>query len=303
MDHKVKTIRCDNGTEFKNRIMNEFYKIKGIRREFSVARTPQQNGVAERKNRTLIEAARTMLADSKLPTIFWTEAVNTACYDQNRVLVIKPHNKTPYELFLDRKPALSFMRPFGWNYQLVFARNQTNGIASTKANIDAGQAGKNTVPGPQYKSIKVLRKENGVQDPAKEGDKNDQEKDLRDQEEAVRKKFKQESKRMFGQGEATNTNNTNILNIVSSPVKAVSFSFTTVDPERARAQKNEFKSMFGQDKDANGNRMFTPVSAAGSTYVNIGGSISINAATLPNADLLIDPLMLDLEDTADLQDT
>ncbi|GJZ21652.1 putative ribonuclease H-like domain-containing protein [Tanacetum coccineum] len=85
----------------------------GIKREFSVARTPQQNGVAERKNKTLIEAARTMLADSKLPTTFWAKAVNTACYVQNRVLVIKPHNKTPYELFLGRKPALSFMRPFG----------------------------------------------------------------------------------------------------------------------------------------------------------------------------------------------
>ncbi|GJV56832.1 ribonuclease H-like domain-containing protein [Tanacetum coccineum] len=65
----------------------------GIKRELSVAKTPQQNGVAERKNRTLIEAARTMLADSKLT--FWAKAVNTACYVQNRVLVIKPHNKTP----------------------------------------------------------------------------------------------------------------------------------------------------------------------------------------------------------------
>ncbi|GJU53981.1 putative ribonuclease H-like domain-containing protein [Tanacetum coccineum] len=71
------------------------------------------NKLLERKNRTLIEAARTMLADSKLPTTFWAEAVNTACDVQNRVLVIKPHNKTPYELFLGRKPALSFMRPFG----------------------------------------------------------------------------------------------------------------------------------------------------------------------------------------------
>ncbi|GJT87114.1 ribonuclease H-like domain-containing protein [Tanacetum coccineum] len=111
--HKVKTIRCDNGTEFKNRIMNEFCEMKGIRREFSVARTPQQNGIAKRKNRTLIEAARTILVDSKLPTTFWAEAVNTACYVQNRVLVIKPHNKTLYEVFLGRKPALSFMRPFG----------------------------------------------------------------------------------------------------------------------------------------------------------------------------------------------
>ncbi|GKC36484.1 putative ribonuclease H-like domain-containing protein [Tanacetum coccineum] len=78
VDHKVKVIRCDNKTEFKNKEMNQFCEIKGILRQFSVARTPQQNGVAERRNRTLIEAARTMLADSKLPTTFWAEAVNTA---------------------------------------------------------------------------------------------------------------------------------------------------------------------------------------------------------------------------------
>nr|GEV20612.1 putative ribonuclease H-like domain-containing protein [Tanacetum cinerariifolium] len=77
-------------------------QMKGIKREFSVARTPQQNGVAERKNRTLIDAARTMLADSLLPTTFWAEAVNTACYVQNRVLVTKPHNKTPYELLIGK---------------------------------------------------------------------------------------------------------------------------------------------------------------------------------------------------------
>nr|GEV13271.1 ribonuclease H-like domain-containing protein [Tanacetum cinerariifolium] len=64
-------------------------------------------------NRTLTEAARTMLADSKLPTNFWAKAVNTACYVQNRVSVVKPHNKTPYELFHGRTPTLSFMRPFG----------------------------------------------------------------------------------------------------------------------------------------------------------------------------------------------
>ncbi|GJV15623.1 putative ribonuclease H-like domain-containing protein [Tanacetum coccineum] len=80
--------------------MNEFCAKKGIKREFSVARTPQQNGVAERKNRTLIEAARTMLADSLLPIPFWTEAVYTACYVPNRVLVTKPQNKTPYELLI-----------------------------------------------------------------------------------------------------------------------------------------------------------------------------------------------------------
>ncbi|GJR05841.1 putative ribonuclease H-like domain-containing protein [Tanacetum coccineum] len=119
VDKKVKIIRRDNGTKFKNRVMSEFCEKKGIKKEFSVARTPQQNGVAERRNRTLIEAARTMLADSKLPTTFWAEAVNTACYVQNRVLVVKPHNKTPYELFRGRTPALSFMRPFGCHVTIL----------------------------------------------------------------------------------------------------------------------------------------------------------------------------------------
>nr|GEU38623.1 putative ribonuclease H-like domain-containing protein [Tanacetum cinerariifolium] len=84
-----------------------------IKREFSVARTPQQNEVAERKNKTLIEAARTMLADSLLPIPFWAEAVNIACYVQNRVLVTMPHNKTPYELLIGRTPSIGFLRPFG----------------------------------------------------------------------------------------------------------------------------------------------------------------------------------------------
>nr|GEV06065.1 putative ribonuclease H-like domain-containing protein [Tanacetum cinerariifolium] len=87
--------------------------MKDIMRQYSIARTPQQNRIVERRNRTLIEAARTMLADLKLPTTFWAEAVNTACYVQNRVLVVKPHNKTPYVLFHNRTSMLSFMRPFG----------------------------------------------------------------------------------------------------------------------------------------------------------------------------------------------
>ncbi|GJQ96324.1 putative ribonuclease H-like domain-containing protein, partial [Tanacetum coccineum] len=78
LNKKVKGIRCDNGTEFKNAKLIELCGEKGIKRDYSNPRTPQQNGVAERKNRTLIEAARTMLADSKLPTMFWTEAVSTA---------------------------------------------------------------------------------------------------------------------------------------------------------------------------------------------------------------------------------
>ncbi|GJR57626.1 retrovirus-related pol polyprotein from transposon TNT 1-94 [Tanacetum coccineum] len=119
VDKKVKIIRCDNGTEFKNKVMDDFCKEKGIKREYSVARTPQQNGVAERRNKTLIEVARTMLVDSKLPTTFWAEAVSTTCYVQNRVLIVKPHNKTPYELFRGFKPALSFMKPFGCHVTIL----------------------------------------------------------------------------------------------------------------------------------------------------------------------------------------
>nr|GEY91915.1 retrovirus-related Pol polyprotein from transposon TNT 1-94 [Tanacetum cinerariifolium] len=103
----------DNGTELKNNDLNQFCRMKGIKREFSVPRTHQQNGIAERKNRTLIEATKTMLADSLLPIPFWAEAVNTACYVQNRVLVTKPQNKTPYELLHGRTPSIGFMRPFG----------------------------------------------------------------------------------------------------------------------------------------------------------------------------------------------
>ncbi|GKA72661.1 putative ribonuclease H-like domain-containing protein [Tanacetum coccineum] len=123
LDHKVKVIRCDNETEFKNSVMNQFSKMKGIKREFSVAKTPQQNGVAERKNRTLIEAIRTILVYSKMPTAFWAKAVNTACYVLNRVLVIKPHNKTPYELIRRRTPLIDFMKPFGFPVTILNTRD------------------------------------------------------------------------------------------------------------------------------------------------------------------------------------
>nr|GEV81114.1 retrovirus-related Pol polyprotein from transposon TNT 1-94 [Tanacetum cinerariifolium] len=99
--------------------MNDFCSQKGFKREFSNARTPQQNGVAERRNRTLIEAARTMLADAKLLVTFWAEAVNTACYVQNRVLVNKSQNKTPYELFNGRTPTIGFLIPFGCHVTIL----------------------------------------------------------------------------------------------------------------------------------------------------------------------------------------
>ncbi|XP_035844043.1 uncharacterized protein LOC110906425 [Helianthus annuus] len=116
---KVKSIRSDNGSKFKNQTFISFCAEKGIHLQYSAARTPQQNGVAERKNRTFIEAARTMLVDSKLPIIFWAEAVNTACYVLNRVLIVKPHGKTAYELLFKRKPLIDFFRPFGCSCTLL----------------------------------------------------------------------------------------------------------------------------------------------------------------------------------------
>ncbi|GJV57550.1 putative ribonuclease H-like domain-containing protein [Tanacetum coccineum] len=148
LNQKVKTIRCDNGTEFKNRDIIEFCGLKGIKREYSNARTPQQNGVAERKNRTLIEAARTMLADSFLPNTFWAEAVSTACYVLNRVLVTKPHNKTPYELLLGKGPIGLFDLDYltdSMNYLSVSSENQ--------ANIHAGQQETNQNEGSKDKIV------------------------------------------------------------------------------------------------------------------------------------------------------
>ncbi|GKC37227.1 putative ribonuclease H-like domain-containing protein, partial [Tanacetum coccineum] len=278
---------CDNGTEFKNSEMNQFCEMKGIKREFSVARTPQQNGVAERKNRTLIEAARTMLADSLLPTTFWAEAINTACYVQNRVLITKPHNKTPYELLIGRSPNLDFMRPFGCpvtilntldhlgkfegkadegflvgysvnskafrvfntrtkkveeNLHIKFLENKPNVAGSgpewlfdidslTKSmNYEPVSVGNQTNDDARSKSsddefVDDAGKKNDAQYPAKDGDKNGHEKDVRNQEEALRKQFDQETERLVGQGEATITNSTNRHNIVSPFVSDAEQSF------------------------------------------------------------------------------
>ena len=98
LNSKVKGIRSDNGTEFKNVFMDHFCTEKGILHQYSSVRTPQQNGVAERRNRTLIDAARTFLCESNLPIFLWAEAINTACYVQNRVLINKQQMKTPYEI-------------------------------------------------------------------------------------------------------------------------------------------------------------------------------------------------------------
>nr|KAJ0188771.1 hypothetical protein LSAT_V11C900489000 [Lactuca sativa] len=110
---KVKQLRSDHGTEFRNSTLEEFCDHKGIGRNFSAPRTPQQNGVAERRNRTLIEAGRTLMIHAGLPMSFWAEAVNTTCFTQNRSLIHRIHKKTPYEMLKDRKPDVSFFHVFG----------------------------------------------------------------------------------------------------------------------------------------------------------------------------------------------
>nr|GEY23790.1 hypothetical protein [Tanacetum cinerariifolium] len=113
--------------------LDEFCRMKDIKREYSNARTLQQKEVAKRKNMTLIEAARTMLIDSLLPITFWAEAVNTTCYVLNRALVTKTHNKTPYELLNGRTPRLDFMRPFGC---LVTILNTLDPLGKFKGKAD-----------------------------------------------------------------------------------------------------------------------------------------------------------------------
>ncbi|GJY99901.1 putative ribonuclease H-like domain-containing protein [Tanacetum coccineum] len=238
LDYKVKVIRSDNGTEFKN-----------------------SNGVAERRNRTLIEAARTMLVDSKLPTTFWAEAVNTACYVLNRVLVIKPHTKTPYELIRGRTSLIDFMKPFGYsvvskamrvfnkrtkiveetlniiflenapnvtgngpdwlfdvdsltismNYVAVVTRNQTNGIVGTRDNIVAGPKDSEEDVGMKPTEVN----ESGAFDKGEEDDQ-----DTRSEFERLLQQEKQ-------------TNSTNSFNTFGTPVSAAGPCFTNDEASNA----------------------------------------------------------------------
>nr|GFB83789.1 putative ribonuclease H-like domain-containing protein [Tanacetum cinerariifolium] len=130
-----------NGGEFRNKEMNNFCSQKGIKREFSNAKTPQRNGVAERRNRTLIETAKTMLADAKLPVTFWAEAVNTACYVQNRVLVNKVFNKRTKRVeenlhvdFLENKAIKKGTGP-NWLFDIDSLTNSMNYVPVVSAGI------------------------------------------------------------------------------------------------------------------------------------------------------------------------
>nr|GFB40925.1 retrovirus-related Pol polyprotein from transposon TNT 1-94 [Tanacetum cinerariifolium] len=114
---QVRVVRTDKGTEFSNQTLHVYFAAEGIQHQTSVARTPEQNGVVKRRNRTLVEAARTMLSTAKVPLFFWAEAIAiaiaTACLTQNRSLVIPRHEKTPYHIINERKPSVKFFHIFG----------------------------------------------------------------------------------------------------------------------------------------------------------------------------------------------
>ena len=110
---EVINIRSYHGSEFESSNFLNFCSTNGTDHNFSAPRTPQQNGVVERKNRTLENVTRTMLTASKLPQFYWAEAINTACYLINRCTIRTFLNKTPYELLKGRKPSLGHLRPFG----------------------------------------------------------------------------------------------------------------------------------------------------------------------------------------------
>ncbi|GJW76633.1 retrovirus-related pol polyprotein from transposon TNT 1-94 [Tanacetum coccineum] len=128
-------IRTDNGSEFVNQTLREYYEKVDISHETSVARSPQQNGVVERRNRTLIEAARRMLIYAKALLFLWAEAVSTACYTQNCSIIRLRHGKITYELLHDKIPDLSFLHVFGaLCYPKIDSENL--GKLQPKADID-----------------------------------------------------------------------------------------------------------------------------------------------------------------------
>ncbi|GJZ99293.1 gag-pol polyprotein [Tanacetum coccineum] len=107
------SVHTDRGTEFLNKTLNAFLKEEGIKHQTSTPRTPEQNGIVERRNHTLVEAALTMLLASKLPLFFWAEAIATKCYTQNISIIIPTHEKTAYHIINDKKPSIKHLHIFG----------------------------------------------------------------------------------------------------------------------------------------------------------------------------------------------
>ncbi|GKA07094.1 ribonuclease H-like domain-containing protein [Tanacetum coccineum] len=234
--------------------MNQLCEIKGIKREFSVARTPQQNGVAERKNRTLIEVARTMLVDFKLPTTFWAEAVNTACYVLNRVLVIKPHNKTPYELIRGRNSLIDFMKPFRCLVTILNTMDHL-GKFNGKAN-ERFFVGYSVVS----KAMTVFNKRTRIV------------------EETLNTRFLKNTPNVTGNGPHW------LFDVESL---TISMKALDKDGDYDQATRSEFERILQHEKQTNSTNSFntagTPVSTAGPSFTYNDPSSPVNAAEASNA--------------------
>ncbi|GJX22069.1 ribonuclease H-like domain-containing protein [Tanacetum coccineum] len=284
--------------EFKNREINEFCELKGIKREFSFARTPQQNGVAERKNRTLIEASRTMLADSILLTIFWAKTVNTACYVLNRVLVTNPHNKTPYELIIGGPPSISFMRPFGCPVTIL---NTLDPLGKFDGKADEGFFRQ----GPNWLfDIDSLTNSMNYQ-PVTVGNQTD------------KNAGPQETNGDTGLKKNVNAGQSKEENDGDNTADDATGKRTVQKPvsENEQSLKNVLDKMMDQEKEATEQsdavrkefKAYTPVNAASAsgTFSDVGPSFVPLSRSFPIdvTNLSHDPLMPDLEDTAEQEPT
>ncbi|GJT27312.1 putative ribonuclease H-like domain-containing protein [Tanacetum coccineum] len=261
LNHNVKIIRCDNGTEFKNYVMNEFCAKKGIKREFSVARTPQQNGVAERKNRTLIEAARTMLADSLLPIPFLSHFGQRTVWD---ALEHFEHLRYPLGEICGKSDE---------GYLLGYS------TTSTQEHYVAGSSEKDKEPTHKYKLLPLHPHMTriSVEDVVQAAQDVQDSEDVAEQEDHTQA-FEEEKKRA-AQATSINKLNTGRPSVSTSNSPLVSTANT---PYASAAS--------------------TPTGAnnGGSSFIYLGGQIPIDASTLPNADLPIDPNMPDLEDDSNV---
>ncbi|GKE08174.1 retrovirus-related pol polyprotein from transposon TNT 1-94 [Tanacetum coccineum] len=128
-------VRTDNGTKFNNQVLKEYFDSVGISHQASFVKTPQQNGVMERRIRTLVEAARTMLIFSCVPFFLWAEVIATVCYTQNRSIIHRRFGKTSYELINGRKPDISFLYVFG---ALCYPKNDREDIGKLGVKGDIG---------------------------------------------------------------------------------------------------------------------------------------------------------------------
>nr|GEV68690.1 hypothetical protein [Tanacetum cinerariifolium] len=226
--------RCDNGIEFKNMDIIEFCGSKGIKEEYSNARNPQQNEVAERKNKTLIEAARTMLADLFVPNTFWVEAVSTVCYVLNRVLVTKPQNKTPYEL-LTGKFKEKYDEGFLVGYSLsskAFRRIkltkpqvQKKLIIVQSSKAKNGDEKLNEDTDSKTNEEPVDKKDQAFLEELKRLKR--QEKKANDETETLRKMFAQSTKDLLLQAGAARASSTNYVNTSHTQVNAASTPLNT----------------------------------------------------------------------------